>query len=155
MSIVWGRAASDSDTTQRSGWYLDFPSPGERQVTGTSLAGDTLIFSSLTPNPSTSASTCGAGGGTGREYRLTVDTGDGASTRSTVGLLGESMAMRVASATTSTITDSTGRRHRTITTQSISQGTTGLATTSTVTQEEIAGRLSWRQIQNYQDLKVK
>ncbi|VTU33759.1 Tfp pilus assembly protein, tip-associated adhesin PilY1 [Variovorax sp. PBS-H4] len=154
-AFVWGRAASDGDTTQRSGWYLDFPSTGERQVTGTSLAGDTLIFSSLTPNPSTSASICGAGGGTGREYRLTVDTGDGASTQSTVGLLGESMAMRIASATTSTITDSTGRRHRTITTQSISQGTTGLAATSTVTQEEIAGRLSWRQIHNYRDLKTQ
>ncbi|MDR6537618.1 PilC/PilY family type IV pilus protein [Variovorax soli] len=154
-AFVWGRATSDDDTTQRSGWYLDFPSAGERHVTGTSLAGDTLIFSSLTPNPSTSATACESNGGTGREYHLNVDTGDGGSTKSTVGLMGESMAMRIGSATTSTTTDSTGRRHRIITTQSISQGTTGLATSSTVTQEEIAGRLSWRQIHNYQDLKVK
>ncbi|WP_345535529.1 hypothetical protein [Variovorax defluvii] len=154
-TFVWGRPTSDSDTTQRSGWYLDFPSTGERQVSGISLAGSTLIFNSLTPNANTTTSVCGAGGGSGREYRLDVDTGDGASRVSTVGLLGESMAMRITSATTSSTTDSTGRRHRTVTTQSIAQGTMGLATSSTVTHDEIAGRLSWRQIHNYQALKER
>lgn len=153
--FVWGRATSDADSTQRSGWYFDFPSAGERQVSNISLVKDTLIFSTLTPDATVTASTCAAGGGTGREYRINVDTGDGASAVSIVGLLGESMAMRIESATTSTKTDSTGRRHRVITTQTFSQGSLGVTTTQTLTTEEIAGRLSWHQIHNYQELKTQ
>lgn len=152
-AFVWGRATSDTDTTQRSGWYFDYPDAGERQVTGIALAGSTLIFNSLTPNAAAVTSTCGGGGGTGRAYRANVDTGDATSTASTVGLLGESMAMKIESATTSTKTDSTGRRHRVTTTQTFNQGTTGVATSGTVTNEEVAGRLSWRQVHNYQDLR--
>ncbi|MGK6306611.1 pilus assembly protein [Variovorax sp. DT-64] len=153
-AFVWGRPTSDTDATQRSGWYFDFPATGERQAFASLLRGDTLVFSSLIPNQGTNASSCSAVG-SGREYRLDVNTGDGTSSTSTVGLLGASMAMDVESATESTITDSTGRRTRTIKTQTLSQGSTGLATSATVTTVQIAGRLSWRQIHNYQDLKNK
>ncbi|WP_162575029.1 pilus assembly protein [Variovorax sp. PBL-H6] len=154
LPFVWGRATSDTDSTQRSGWYFDFPDTGERQVSGISLAQDTLIFSSLKPDASATTSTCGAGGGTGREYLINVDTGDGNSTASTVGLLGESIAMTIESATTSTTTDSTGRRRRVIKTQTLTQGSLGVKAQSAVTSEQIAGRLSWRQVYNYQDLKA-
>ncbi len=152
-AFVWGRPASDTDTTQRSGWYFDFPNSGERQVFASLLRGDTLVFSTLIPDQGTSASNCSPAGGGGREYRLDVNTGDGTSSVSTVGLLGASMAMDVEAATVFTTTDSTGRRTRTIKTQTLSQGSTGLATSGTVTTVQIAGRLSWRQIHNYQDLR--
>ncbi|KWT84374.1 Type IV fimbrial biogenesis protein PilY1 [Variovorax sp. WDL1] len=154
-AFVWGRPATDTDNTQRSGWYFDFPATGERQVFASLLRGDTLVFSSLIPDQAANASSCSPTGGSGREYRLDVNTGDGTSSVSTVGLLGASMAMDVEAATESTITDSTGRRTRTIKTQTLSQGSTGLATSATVTTVQIAGRLSWRQIHNYQDLRNK
>lgn len=154
-AFVWGRATSDTDTTQRSGWYFDYPGAGERQVSGISLIGDKLIFNSLIPDPSITTSICAAGGGTGRAYLINVDTGDGTSTASTVGLLGESIAMKIESATTWTKTDSTGRRHRFIKTQTFSQGSAGVAARDVVITEELAGRLSWRQVHNYQDLKAE
>lgn len=151
--FVWGRATSDTDSRQRSDWYFDFPGTGERQVFASLLRGDTLVFSSLIPDPGTGAGVCTPAGGSGREYQLDVNTGDGTSSISTVGLLGASMAMDVEMATVSTTTDSTGRRTRTIKTQTLSQGSTGLATSGTVTTVQTAGRLSWRQIHNYQDLR--
>jgi type IV pilus assembly protein PilY1 len=63
--------------------------------------------------------------------------------------------MDVETAMVSTITDSTGRRTRTIKTQTLSQGSTGLSTSGTVTTVQIAGRLSWRQIHNYQAMRNK
>jgi type IV pilus assembly protein PilY1 len=154
-AFVWGRPASDADSTQRSGWYFDFPATGERQVFASLLRGDTVVFNSLIPDQGTNANSCSAAGGSGREYRLDVNTGDGTSSISRVGLLGASMAMDVESAMVSTTTDSTGRRTRTIKTQTLSQGSNGLATSATVTTVQIAGRLSWRQIHNYRDVRNK
>jgi len=70
-----------------------------------------------------------------------------------VGIMGEPLVMEVASATTYTQPDNTGRRKKRVVNQTIQQGETGLATTTSVVTEYVAGRLSWRQINNYQDLK--
>ena len=152
-AFAWGRAASDSDTAQRSGWYFDYPTAGERQVSGIALSGSTLVFGSLIPNVTAASNVCGAAGGSGREYLANVDTGLATSRVSTVGLFGQAMVMEIVSAQTQTTTDSTGRRIKTITKQTLDQGTAGIAAGSIVKETQIAGRLSWREIHNYQDLR--
>lgn len=147
-----GRATSDTDTTQRSGWYLDYPSSGERQITNAQLSGDILAFSSLIPGSAGAAAVCGVSGGGGRGYLLNIDTGDGDTFISKVGILGAPIVLDLANATEST-SNSTGRRLRTITSQVVSQGSSGFSQVTTTKRTVIAGRLSWRQINNYQDLK--
>ncbi|MEP6720201.1 MAG: PilC/PilY family type IV pilus protein [Variovorax sp.] len=152
-TFVWGRATSDSDATQRSGWYVDYVTSGERQVSGATLVGDTLIFGSLIPGSSAGANTCGVSGGSGNEYRLNVDTGNGTRRVSTVGIMGQPLVTEIASATSYTISDSTGRRTKTIKSQVFNQGSGGIGTSVTQETKIVAGRLSWRQINNYIDLK--
>jgi type IV pilus assembly protein PilY1 len=151
--FVWGRAATDGDTTQRSGWYVDYSTTGERQISNATLVGDTLVFGSLIPGSTGGANTCGVTGGSGREYRVNVDTGDGTSKISTVGILGQPLVTELASATISTTSDNTGRRVRTITNSVFNQGSGGINLSGSQTTKIFAGRLSWRQINNYQDLK--
>ena len=155
-TFTWGRPAVSvnlATTAERAGWFFDFPYTGERLVSNAKSIGDYLIFSSLIPGASGSASTCTAAGGGGAEYTINIDTGDGTFRLSTVGIMGEPLVMEVASATTYTQPDNTGRRKKRVVNQTIQQGATGLATTTSVVTEYIAGRLSWRQINNYQDLK--
>ncbi|MDP9965966.1 type IV pilus assembly protein PilY1 [Variovorax paradoxus] len=154
--FVWGRAMSDVDATQRSGWYFDYATSGERQVSNALLDGETIIFGSLIPGSTSSASACGVSGGSGNEYRLDVDTGDGDFRVSTVGILGQPLVIELANSV-ETISNSTGRRTRTITSQVVKQGSGGIDTATgsgdKTTKTIVAGRLSWRQINNYQDLK--
>jgi type IV pilus assembly protein PilY1 len=147
-----GRATSDTDTTQRSGWYFNYPSTGERQVSSAQLSGDILAFSSLIPGASGAAAVCSVSGGSGRGYLLNIDTGDGNTFISKVGILGAPIVLDLAN-TTEVTSNSTGRRLRTITSQVISQGSGGFSQVATTKRTVIAGRLSWRQINNYQDLK--
>ncbi|MDO8262125.1 MAG: PilC/PilY family type IV pilus protein [Gallionella sp.] len=151
-AFTLGRATTDADTTQRSGWYFDFTVSGERQISSATVFGDTAVFGSLIPGASSSSGSCSAAGGGGNQYTVKIATGNGNAISSTVGLLGEPLVAEVTGATTSTISDSTGRRTKTITSQTIQQGSSGLSTGSTVTTTVVAGRLSWRQINNYQDL---
>lgn len=151
-SFVWGRAASDGDTTQRSGWYADFPTSGERQISNATVAGDYLVFGSTIP--AVAGAGCAAGGGGGREYLVNIDTGSGTSQDSSVGLLGEPVLATVSEATTYTTSLTTGRRTQTVVQQVLQQGSDGVSTSSRVTSTFTTGRLSWRQINNYQDLKA-
>ncbi len=153
-SFVWGRATSDTDATQRSGWYFDYPVAGERQVTGAVLSGDLLIFGSLIPGATGGANACGVSGGSGNEYRLDVDDGNGTFRVSRVGILGQPIVVELAQAIEEK-SNSTGRRTRTITSQVVRQGSSGIETgTADKTMKiVVAGRLSWRQINNYNDLK--
>lgn len=154
--FVWGRAMSDVDATQRSGWYFDYATSGEKQISNALLNGETLIFGSLIPGSTSGANTCGVSGGSGNEYRLDVDTGDGDFRVSTVGILGQPLVIELANSI-DTISNSTGRRTRTITSQVVKQGSGGIDTATgsgdKTTKTIVAGRLSWRQINNYQDLK--
>ena len=155
--FTWGRPLMTADlatTSERAGWYFDFPYTGERQVSNAKSIGDYLVFSSLIPGASGVAGTCSAGGGGGGEYTINIDTGDGKFRLSTVGILGEPLIMEIPGATIYSPADNTGRRKKTVISQTIQQGAEGLSATTPVTTEFVAGRLSWRQINNYQDRKL-
>lgn len=157
-TFTWGRPAVGVDlatTAERAGWFFDLPESGERLVSNAKSVGDYLIFGSLIPGAAGSAGSCTAAGGGGAEYTINIDnpTCQSCRTRSAVGIMGEPLVMEVASATTYTQPDNTGRRKKRVVNQIIQQGATGLATTTSVVTEYVAGRLSWRQINNYQDLK--
>ena len=149
----WGRATSDTDATQRSGLYADFPISGERGITNIKVAGDYLLINSLIPASSGAAGSCAAAGGDGKPYSINHLTGNGTVQNSTTGLLGEPLLIDLPSATTYTTSTTTGRRIKTIVQQVIQQGSLGIGTGGTVTSTFVTGRLSWRQINNYQDLK--
>lgn len=152
-AFKWGRATSDSDVTQRSGFYFDLPSSGERMTSSASVFGNNIIFSSLIPAAPGATGACTAAGGSGRQYILDLDSGNGTFSSSTVGLQGEALISQITSATTYTKSRTTGRRQKTETVQVIQQGSTGLGNGGTTTTTTIAGRLSWRQINNYIQLK--
>ncbi|MBC7375824.1 MAG: pilus assembly protein PilY, partial [Burkholderiaceae bacterium] len=151
-AFVWGRATTDADSTQRSGWYADYGLTGERQISNAAVSGNSIIFGSLIPASSGAVGSCAAAGGSGREYQVNIDSGNGSSRSSSVGLLGEPFVATVTTATTYTASNSTGRRSQTITNQVIQQGSNGVTSSTQVTQTFVTGRLSWRQINNYQDL---
>lgn len=152
-AFKWGRASSDTDTTQRSGWYFDYAASGERTVSPISAIGDTLRFGSLIPAAVAAAGSCASGGG-GNVYDINADTGVGTFKASTVGLFGESLIFNIASADTFTTSNSTGRRTKTSRTLALDVGSAGVGTGGTLKEvQTVAGRLSWRQINNYQDLK--
>ena len=156
-SFIWGRPLMTANlalTQERAGWYFDLPFTGERQVSNAKSVGDFLIFSSLIPGSAGAPGSCTAAGGGGAEYTVNIDTGDGTSRLSTVGIMGEPLVMEVLSATTYTKADNTGRRKKTVVNQTIQQGSTGLNTSTPVTTTYNVGRLSWRQINNYQDRKA-
>jgi type IV pilus assembly protein PilY1 len=115
------------------------------------------VFGSLIPAISSSTA-CSASGGGGNQYTLDILTGNGKSVGSSVGILGEPLVVEISSATTYSPSDSTGRRTKTITSQVFQQGSNGIAagsgsSTNTLTRTVITGRITWRQINNYQDLK--
>ena len=150
-----GRATTTDETTEsvRSGWYFDYPLSGERQISNATVIGATAIFGSLIPSVTAAASTCAAPDGGGNVYTVNIASGSGTRVRSTVGILGEPLVAEITGATTQTPTDSTGRRIKTTTSQVLQQGSIGIGVGTTVVTTSIAGRLSWRQINNYQDLK--
>jgi len=152
-AFVWGRPSSASDTSKRAGYYFDFPTSGERQVSNGQILGDYLVFGSLVPGASGGANSCGADGGSGYEYVLNIDTGATTYRVSTVGILGEPMIATITPATSYTTKDNTGRQTRSTTSRIIQQGSTGLSPSASVTTTVVTGRLSWRQINNYRELK--
>lgn len=148
-----GRAGTDLDTeVTRSGWYADLPTSGERQISNATISGTKVIFGSLTPG-TTGSTSCGSSGGGGNQYTVDLSTGNGDSLASAVGILGEPLVSEISPATTYTAADSTGRKLKTVTSQVFQQGSSGVSVGRTSTITLTAGRLSWRQINNYQDLK--
>ncbi|MFZ2293482.1 MAG: PilC/PilY family type IV pilus protein [Polaromonas sp.] len=148
-----GRAATDVNTEViRSGWYADLPISGERQISNASIFGNKVVFGSLIPGV-TGSSSCTAAAGGGNQYTVDIASGNGDSNSSGVGILGEPLVAEISGATTYTSTDSTGRRTKTVTSQIFQQGSGGLSVGRTGTITMVAGRLSWRQINNYQDRK--
>ena len=151
--FTWGRPLTDADTTQRSGWFFDYPTTGERQVSNSTVVGDNVIFGSLIPAATGAGTSCAAVGGSGYQYTANIDTGTGSTKVSNVGLLGEVFTMEGGS--TYGPTRNTGRRTKTVQTPVIQQGQLGVASSgAAATTTFAAGRLSWRQINNYQDLKT-
>ena len=154
-AFTLGRASTANEATEavRSGWYFDYPMTGERQISNATVFGPIAIFGSLIPSVTAAASSCSAADGGGNVYTINIASGNGTAVRSSVGILGEPLPVDVPDATTTTPTDSTGRRIKTLTKQVFQQGSVGIGIGTTVTTTSIAGRLSWRQINNYQDLK--
>lgn len=150
--FTFGRPASDTDMSSRAGWYFDYATSGERNIAATVVDGNLLNFSTLIPAAAGASGTC-ASGGTSNIYEIDVDTGVGAFRRSTVGIVGDILLFNTPSTTTYSPPNSTGRRTKTIRPTRTDAGTTGLAVAPSSTTQLPAGRLSWRQINNYQDLK--
>lgn len=150
-----GRAATDLNTEViRSGWYADLPTSGERQISDATLLplSTGILFNSLIPGAS-GGSGCAVAQDGGRTYKIDIATGNGASSDSSVGLLGEVMVVERPDLTSKTLTDSTGRGIKILTSDVYQLGSQGWKKTESVTTQVAAGRLSWRQINNYQDLK--
>ncbi len=161
QGFVWGRTRTNTDnttvgTTVRSGWYYDFTNSGERQVYGATNMGSLVKFNSTIPGASSTGSgSClcsSSGGGGGNEYQVDI-FGNGTGKPSVVGLLGAPLVFEIVDDTTTSHSDSTGRRNKTKTYASVQQGSKGLSDPTTTTVSYISGRLSWRQINNYQDLR--
>jgi type IV pilus assembly protein PilY1 len=158
-SFVWGRAKSAGDTTQRSGWYFDFPAAGERQLSEFVTWGTTAYFGSVIP-PQNVDDPCS--GGSGNIYAINFATGSGTSFASTVGLVSQLFLAETTAAIISD-SDSTGRRTTTTTKRLLIKGSDGYATPLTVTLTGTptgtltgdSARLSWRQINNYYELREK
>ena len=156
-SFTWGRPATDSETTSRAGWYFDFlgsgasgtaTGTGERQISGFTVLAGRLIFGSVIP----AVTSCDSG--SGKLYELDTLSGNGVATLSTVGILGEPFLTRVGYSTLS-VSDSAGTRKETTRYQIIQQGSSGLGTDSTKvrTGTSTAGRVAWREINNYHDVR--
>ncbi len=166
-AFAWGRAMSDTGTT-KSGWYFDFYASrsidangdgdyadtgdvvgtGERQISGMAVLAGKLVFGSVIP----AQNSCD--NGRGNLFVVDVAGGDATILASTVGILGEPFLAQVG-ASTLTGSDTTGRRRETTRYQIILQGSAGLAAPPSLGMDvnTFPGRLSWREISNYQELR--
>ncbi|MBY0418095.1 MAG: hypothetical protein K2W88_08565, partial [Pararheinheimera sp.] len=155
-AFTWGRPETNADATQRSGWYFDLPATGEKLVSSISDLGNlTATFNTLIPGISGAAAACTTNEGSGKQYTVNVASGKGDYVESIVGVLGESIFLTNADKTEVSKFDSTGRAIRKTTKQAIQVGSKGTGAGKSVVVEETIGRLSWRQIYNYQDLRNK
>ena len=153
-AFKWGRATSSSDSTQRSGWYFDLPTSGERAISNIADNGSlSAAFNTVIPGAASTAGTCNASGGSGNAYVLNIGTGATKYTVSTVGVLGPAISIVKKEDITMTVSDSTGRRLRTTPTRSLVIGQGGMTQGQTTNISQAVGRLSWRQIFDYQEMK--
>jgi type IV pilus assembly protein PilY1 len=153
----WGRPSADNDTASRAGWYFDFyqsattavpvvAGTGERQISGFGVLAGRLVFGTVIP----ALNSCD--NGSGNMYVLNVLTGDGTVSLSPVGILGEPFLMQLGSPSL-TKSDSVGQRKETTRWQIILQGSSGVSAPPSITTSGTVGRLSWREISNYQTLR--
>ena len=158
-AFKWGRPLTDTDTSKRAGWYVDYIVSGEKSISSISVSGDYLVFGTVIPLAAGTSGACAASGGGGNVYQVNADTGAGAVRRITTGIFGEQLTFDTASATTYTISTTTGRRIKTVrntridvTSSGLTLATNGAGGTYTPPKYQNS-TLSWRQINNYQDLK--
>lgn len=142
-----------ADTNAYAGWYMDYPKSGaiggEQQVTNAVLFGKDIIFNSLMP-PTASGSACG--GGSSYTYTANLATGMGSVSTLSAGALGAPLLLQISSTYGSS--GATGDRIRTDKAGILNPSATGLGdSVSTKDADFLVGRLSWRQINNYQELK--
>ncbi len=142
---------TSSTGTSTLGWYVDLDrSIGERQISDITGAFGQLFFGSLFPTQGS----CGEGGG--RFYAVNALTGSGVSELSQVGILAAPLILEIGN-TALTNSDTTGQRTASRRIAVITQGSKGLKTAATggggLTYTQQVGRLSWRQLNNYQENK--
>lgn len=151
-------STKDTNDKNKSGWYINFPnggsSGGEQQVTNAVLFGKDIIFNSILP-PTASGSACG--GGSSRTYSANLASGIGSVSNLSAGALGAPMLLQLT--TKYGASGSTGDRYKTSTVGLLNPSASGLGESGTSIQTRSAnflvGRLSWRQINNYNELKNK
>ena len=153
-NFTWGdgRPKTDSDMTRRAGWFYDLPAKGERVAHDAAWVPLThkVAFSSLIPS-----ATCALGGGSGTSYYVDLVGAQGLTQPSHVGLMGAPVVAFNDEQTATTAPDSTGRALRTSPIVLIQQGALGLDARQIAAATTAVGRLSWRQINNYLELKNK
>ena len=145
----------NSSSAVAAGWHFDFyqsattdttTGSGERQISGFGVLAGRLIFGSVIP----AITSCD--NGTGNLYVIDTLSGNGAATVSDVGILGEPFLTRVGYSTLF-VSDPTGSRKEVTRYQIIKQGSGGLGTQASQTINNTVGRLSWREISNFQDVR--
>lgn len=153
-SFTLGRAVTDVNTeTLRSGWYFDFPVSKERAIFSPKLFGDDIRFASLIPSATVVSGSCSAASGSSNNYILSISGGGGTFSPDPF-LVGEDIVMEVTGAVAYTKSDNAGQRTKTITYQKFKITPSGPVQDGAVTKMDVrAGRMSWRQINNFQDMK--
>ena len=149
-----GASVSYLDATTSKGWYVDFTSTGnasERSVAPAKLGFGQVFFNTLTP-----ASCPNVSGG--RSYAVGTLTGlaEGGKTGllSNVGILSTPLAFITQPTVAESVTpNAVGRKVVAKTYSIVSFGTRGLAPSTPRTTKVSAGRLSWREVFNYQGLR--
>lgn len=154
-SFIWGRPSTDGNMDERAGWYADLPTTGERVVGPIQILGRKAIFNTQIPTTAGASGGCAAGASTTNTYVVDIPTGAG----SFVSRTGpESPAILFEDATpviNEKPSDPTGRRVRIKSFRSVTTGQGTSGTELSIEVKELLGRLSWRYINNYQDLKNK
>lgn len=150
--FVWGRPKLDTDTTKRAGWFADLPVSGERMVGVIQLVGRKAVFNTIIPAAAGASGGCGAGSFTTNTYIVDIASGAGTFTSKLV-LEPPPLILLNESDTTVSTSDPTGRSVRTK--KYIIPDPTAPGGKREFTDKELVGRLSWRQINNYLDLKNK
>lgn len=155
--FYWTDPTKTNTTDKKAGWYIDFPKSGsnggERQITNAVLFGNQIIFTSLLP-PSASTNACG--GGSSYTYFANLATGLGQISAVSSGAQGAPIIFKLSSDVAPS--DSSGLRVKTdkiVLGVPSSTGDDKLSLSDTQTATSTVGRLSWRQINNYQELKHK
>lgn len=148
---------SATTSTKKSGWFIDFPysgvNGGERQTTNAVVYGKNIRFNSLMP-PSASQNVCG--GGSSYTYTANLASGLGNISAVSAGALGAPMVFKLdSSVTTSGSTGLRNKKEKIAFGNPSSTGDNKLNFSDTESVESLVGRLSWRQINNYQELKNK
>lgn len=151
----WGRAKKDEDTTQKSGWYFDLPENSERvNQTASHLGQSKISFNSKIPAQNQiTQSICSEDTAYSNIYDIDITSGGGQYRVSSIGILGQSLFLENDEKMTVSNIDSTGRAKRTLVKEQINIGTKGHQVDKSTDIIEIIGRLSWRQIYNYKELK--
>lgn len=154
-SFIWGRPKSNTDAvTKKSGWYFDFPMLAERVVYPAVEFGTmNLSFNSIIPSADqVNQSICSSDSASSNVYEFNLLNGTGKYYTSRIGILGPSLFLTNEEKTKNSNFDSTGRAKRTTVVEQIekSPSSENIRSNSLV---EIIGRLSWRQIYNYREIK--
>lgn len=154
-AFIFGRATTDTavgTVPVRSGWYFDFPASGERMVIGGTVNSRLVSVSSLIPASPGAVGSCTAAGGGGNSYTFNIDSGNGSYRVSDVGLLGQTLTVKISEV--DQLSDGTGRGIKKTVTQNIRVGSQGSVADPEKTETlDVNRRLSWRMINNYLDLK--
>ena len=150
-AFVYGTPPATGTSTLKLGWYVDLDrSIGERQISDITGAFGQLFFGSLFPTKGS----CGEGGG--KFYAVNALTGNGTSELSRVGILAAPLILEIGNSAI-TNSDSSGQRTVTRKIAVITQGSKGLQVAATsgggLNYSQQVGRVSWRQLNNFQENK--